>query len=217
RASRHPKRRERQDGRARVIREYAGVACRPARAELRSVEEWRDHDRRAHRTENVGHVGALGKVLAHRGGKPRAFAELDELDRPAGNVDRFPPADMGVQRAAQVVLVNLRFIERPTMVLPLTDMHPMLAGQYTDVHPVTRELPSLLRTLTDPGDETRHPVIGEKALEPVDLAVVHGALRQNDDIDGVDLVPGGDERSIHEVQIEPFGGYELEEAERFLA
>jgi hypothetical protein len=56
------------------------------------------------------------------------FGDLDELDRLAGYVHRFPPADVGVKRAAEVVLINLAFTQRPAMVLILAQVKPWLSA-----------------------------------------------------------------------------------------
>jgi hypothetical protein len=63
-----------------------------------------------------------------------------------------------------------------------------------------------------PGDQSGHSVPGQERLQIIDLAVLHRALRQDDDIDGLDLVLG-DEHPVHEIQIEPLGRDELEEPE----
>ena len=118
-----------------------------------------------------------------------------------------------MQRAAQVVLADLGVIQRPPVVLALADMHPLAAGGHADVHPVARELPRLCRALPDPGDQPGHSVTGQERLQVIDLAVLDRAFWQDDDIDGVGLVPGRGEHPVHQVQVEPFGGRELEEAE----
>jgi ligand-binding sensor domain-containing protein len=75
---------------------------------LRSIplESW-------HSAQDVGEIVDLGEVLAHEGNESDLVAEFDELDSPARNVHRFPPADVGVECASQVVLIDLSFVERP--------------------------------------------------------------------------------------------------------
>jgi hypothetical protein len=215
RAPRHAERGQGQDGRAGIVGQHAGIACGPARAELRSVEQGGDDQRRAYRTQDVRNVIDLGEVLAYQRDE-RGSAGLYELDRLAWNLHRFPPADVRVQRSTQVVLIDLFLIQRPSVVLALADTHPVFAGGDGDVNPVAWKLPRSCRTLADPGDQGNHPVLVQERLESVDLAVVHGALREDDGVDVADLVAGRDEHSIHEVQVEPFGRCELEEAEGLL-
>src|SRR5215469_159336 len=102
------------------------------------------------------------------------------------------------------------------MMLALANVHPMLAGEHADVHPVARELPRLLRTPADPGDQSGHSVTAQECLQAIDLADVYRAFWQDDGIDGVDLVEGCDEHPVHEVEIELFGRREFEEAERLV-
>src|SRR5215469_17233581 len=102
------------------------------------------------------------------------------------------------------------------MVLALANVHPDLAGGHADVHPVARELPWLLRMPADPGDESGHSVPAQECLQAIDLVDIYCALWQDDGIDGVDLVEGGGEHPVHEVEIEPFGRREFEEAERLV-
>ena len=118
-----------------------------------------------------------------------------------------------MQRAAQVVLADLSVVKRPAVVLGLADMHPLPADRHADMHPVARELPGLLRGLADPGDQSGHAVPAQDCLQVIDLVAVYRAFRQDDDIDGLGLVHDGDEHPVHEVQVEPFGRRELEEAE----
>jgi hypothetical protein len=53
----------------------------------------------------------------------------------------------------------------------------------------------------------------QDSLELVDLGLIDGGLGQHHDVDVVDLVQSRDEHTIHEVQVEPLGGGELEESE----
>ena len=70
--------------------------------------------------------------------------------------------------------------------------------------------------MTHPGLQVAHPVAAQQRFQRVELAFLNGALRQQDDIDGPDLVPGGKEHPVDEIQVERFLGCELEEAERLL-
>jgi len=68
--------------------------------------------------------------------------------------------------------------------------------------------------LADPGDQGCRSVPGQERFQAVDLTVLHRALRQDDDIDGTAVVSGCGKCPVHEIQVEPFGRGELEEAER---
>src|SRR5262249_31670702 len=216
RALGHSGGRQREHSRAGVVSQDARVPCRPARAELRSVEQGRDDDRRADRAKEVGHVVDLGEVFAHERDNDNPLADVDELHRTAGNLRSLPPADVRMERAAQVVLVDLPFVERPAVVLVLTDADPVVAGREGDVHPGGGGVAGLLRMLPDPDDETGYPVTAQQRLEIVELALVDRALREDDGADAVDFVQGCDERPIDEVEIELFGWNELEEAKGFI-
>ena len=96
-----------EDGRAGIVGKDAGVSCRLPGAELWSVEQRSDDKRRPDGPEQVRNVVDLGEVFAHERDDGDPLTDLDELDRAAWHRHRFPPADVRVQRAAQVVLVDL--------------------------------------------------------------------------------------------------------------
>ena len=56
----------------------------------------------------------------------------------------------------------------------------------------------------------------QQRFQRVELAFLDRALRQQDDIDGPDLVPGRKEQPVDEIQVERLFRCELEEAERLL-
>jgi hypothetical protein len=49
------------------------------------------------------------------------------VDRPARNIHRFPPTNVGVKGTSEMVLIDLPFVERPPMVLVLPDVKPLFA------------------------------------------------------------------------------------------
>src|SRR5271155_1920381 len=128
---------------------------------------------------------------------------------------------MRVEGGSQVVLIDLRFVERPRVVFVLANVKPPFAGRgrrpypllesrtYADMHPVAPESLRLRWIPTDAGDENRHAVTIQNGLETIDLALVDRALRQYHGIDTVDLVPGGDNHTTHQVEVELFRGREL--------
>jgi hypothetical protein len=70
----------------------------------------------------------LSKVLAHEGNERDLVTVFDEVDRPARDVHGFPPANVRVKGAAQVVLEDLSFVKRPPIVFVLADVKPLFAG-----------------------------------------------------------------------------------------
>ena len=128
RALHHSEGTQRQHGRAGVIGQYARVPCRPARGELWPVEQRRDDQGRTDGTCELRHVVDPGEVLAHEEHNRDPVADIGELDRSAGDLHRLPPPDVGVKRAAQVILVDLCLVERPSVVLVLADVPPLFAG-----------------------------------------------------------------------------------------
>src|SRR5262249_17740207 len=122
----HPVGRQGQHRRAGVVGQDTGVAGRPAGRELWPVQQQVDNQGGADRPDELGNVVVVGEVLAHQGGQQQ-FGDFDELDGFAGYVHCLPPADVGVQGAAQVVLVDLAFVQRPAVVFVLADVKPGLA------------------------------------------------------------------------------------------
>ena len=62
----HPVGGQRAHGRARIVSENTGVACRPAGGELRAIEKQRDHGGRSDRSDQLGHGLESGQVLAQQ-------------------------------------------------------------------------------------------------------------------------------------------------------
>jgi hypothetical protein len=56
----------------------------------------------------------------------------------------------------------------------------------------------------------------QDGFESADVALINGSLRQHHAVNAADFITRGDEQALHKVQIEPFLGGELEEAERLL-
>src|SRR5262249_45311077 len=123
RALHHPERGQRQDGRAGIVGEDARIPRRPARRELRSVEQEGEDERGANGPDELCDVVVLREVLAYERDE-RQLGDFDELDRTARDVERFPPADTRVKDASEVVLVDLTIVERPTVMLGLADVKP---------------------------------------------------------------------------------------------
>jgi hypothetical protein len=69
----------------------------------------------------------LREILADEENKRDAVRQFEELDSTARDIGRFPPTNVGVKRAPEVILINLTLIQRPSMVLILTDMKPPLS------------------------------------------------------------------------------------------
>jgi hypothetical protein len=70
----------------------------------------------------------LGEILANQRNNCDSVTVLYELDSPARDVHRFPPANVGVKGASDAVLEDLSFVERPSMVLVLADVNPLFAS-----------------------------------------------------------------------------------------
>jgi len=69
----------------------------------------------------------LGEILTDEEDKRNAVPHFDELDTKARDLHRFPPTNVGMKRAPKVVLINLIFVQRPSMVLILTEMKPLFS------------------------------------------------------------------------------------------
>ena len=191
RALDHAERGERQHRRTRVVGEHAGVACGPARGQLRPVEEDGQHERRANRAEQVGDGVEAGEVLAHDGDDRDPSAELEELDRPARDLHRLPPAQPRVEGAAEVVLQHLALVERPAMVLVLAVVPPSPAELDAEVHPVAGQRGrSGVEVSRTPAISTPTPWRASTASRSPITSVGHGALGKHDHVDDVDLVEG---------------------------
>jgi hypothetical protein len=133
-----------------------------------------------------------------------------------------------VQDSSEVVLEDLTLIERPAVMLVLADPKPAprrLAGRrafleprvHTAVKPVPGRCSRKVGAPANTREQCDNPVPVEQSLELVDLALVDGQLGEGDDIDAADLLAGGDEHPVQEVEVETLRRRELEERERVLA
>ena len=61
---RHSEGSQRQDGRTRIIGQYAGILRGSSRGALRSVQQVGDNGGRADRANDLGHLVDLGEILA---------------------------------------------------------------------------------------------------------------------------------------------------------
>src|SRR5215470_9989396 len=107
-----------------VVGKHARIASGPPRCELRPVEERRHDSRRADRADEVGDFVVLSKVLADQDYHGEPLAELDEVENTSGYVHGFPPPHRGVQLPAEVILVDLPSVQRPSMMLVLAYVEP---------------------------------------------------------------------------------------------
>jgi hypothetical protein len=123
----HPVRSQRDNRRTRVIGEYASISCRPPTAELWPIEHGRENGRRTYGTYNLRDIIDLGEILTDEEDKRNAVPQFDELESTARDLHRFPPTNVGVKGTPKVVLINLVFVQRPSMVLILTDMKPPIS------------------------------------------------------------------------------------------
>src|SRR5215475_5909116 len=111
RALRHAERRQRENRRAGVIRQHAGISCRPARVKLRSVEQRSENRSWAHGPYHLGNTVYLREILANKGNESNLVAVFYEVDCAARDFHRFPPANMRVKGASQVILEDLSLVE----------------------------------------------------------------------------------------------------------
>jgi hypothetical protein len=95
---------------------------------LRPIEQRCQNNRRPDGAYHVSHIINLGKILANQGNHGDLVAKHNKPDCPARDLYCFPPADVRVKGASQVVLEDLQFIERPGMVFVLADTKPTFAG-----------------------------------------------------------------------------------------
>jgi hypothetical protein len=188
---------------------------------LGAVQQESENERGTYGPYDLGHIIDLGEIFAHEWNESCVLPEFDELDRSARHIHCFHPANVRVEGAAQVVLIDLCFVERPRVVFVLANVKPAFAGwgrglyaflesrAHANVHPVAAESLRLRWTPTDAGDESRHAVMIQNGLETIDLALVDRVLREYHGIDTADLVPGGDNHATHQVEVELFRGREL--------
>src|SRR5262249_6820607 len=128
RALHHAKGSQREHGRAGVISQHARISRRPARVKLRSVEQGSNDRTRADGPYDFSHIIDLGEVFAHEGNERDLVSVFYKVDGATGYLHRFPPADVGVEGAPQVVLEDLSLVQRPWMVFVLADVKPLFAG-----------------------------------------------------------------------------------------
>jgi len=67
----------------------------------------------------------LCKVFANEGNDGYLVTVFYEMDRPPRDLHRFPPANVRVKDASEVILEDLCFIERPAVVFVLADVKPL--------------------------------------------------------------------------------------------
>ena len=84
------------------------------------------------------------------------------------------------------------------------------------MHPVRWLAPGLLGLSADAGDQAGDPVASEQRLEVRDVGVRDSALGKHDGVDVGDLVQGGDQCPLDQIEVEPLGWRELEETKRLL-
>jgi hypothetical protein len=105
----------------------------PKEVRVRTAEPGSSANTLAYRAANgpydLGYAVDLGEVLANEGHEGDLVTVLYEVDRPTRNVHSFPPANVGVKGASQVVLEDLSFVERPPVVFVLADVKPLFASR----------------------------------------------------------------------------------------
>ena len=84
----------------------------------------------ADRAYHLRNVVYLSEVFADKRGDRDVLAQLYELQRPSRHIHRLPPAHLGVERAAQVVLKDLRLVENPSVMLILANVKPTYAAGF---------------------------------------------------------------------------------------
>src|SRR5215471_16100814 len=212
-----------------VVGKHARVASGPPRCELRPVEERRHDPRRADRADEVGDFVVLSKVLADQDDHGEPLAELDEVENASRYVHGFPPPHRGMQLAPEVILIDLPSIQGPPMMLVLADVEPagtealqrpgaalLQLRRQAPVHPVVGKLTERRSHSAYPGGKRGDTVRLQQCLQRRKLILRDRALRQAHHVDAVDLVAGGDQHPVHQIQVESLGGVEFEESVRFV-
>jgi hypothetical protein len=69
----------------------------------------------------------LGEILTDEAHKRNAVPEFEELDSIARDLHGFPPTNVGMKRTPKVILINLILVQRPSVVLILTEMKPLFS------------------------------------------------------------------------------------------
>src|SRR6185437_16458095 len=119
-------------------------------------------------------------------------------------------------------------VQGPPMMLVLADMEPagsealqrlgaalLQLRRQAPVHPVVGKLIEPRSPSAYPGGERGYTVRLQQCFQRRKLILRNRALRQAHHIDAVDLVPGGDQHPVHQIQVESLGGVEVEESIRF--
>jgi hypothetical protein len=109
---------------SRIVGEDTCVAGGPAGRQLGSVEQRGQHDCGADRLNEFRNLVAVGEVFAHERHEGE-LGDVYEFDGAARNFHCLPPLDVRVECAAEVVLVDLVCVERPSVVLVLADVTPI--------------------------------------------------------------------------------------------
>jgi len=128
------------------------VSCGPSSSTLKTSVG-------PNRPDELSDLVIVGQVLAHERGQ-HELGDFHELDCLAGHVHGFPPADVGVKGAAEVVLLHLGCIQQPAMVLVLADVKPRFVL-------LAREQPTFLELRVE---AQMQPVARESARLPGGLA-----------------------------------------------
>src|ERR1700722_2094223 len=212
-----------------VVGKHARIASGPPRCELRPVEERRHDPGGTDRADEVGDFVVLGKVLADQAGRGEPLAELYEVENALGHVHGLPPAHRRVQLSPEVILIDLPGVQRPSMMLGLADVEPagteglqrpgaalLQLRRQAPVHPVVWKLIEPRSPAAYPGGQRGYSVRLQERLQRRNLILRDRALRQAHHVDAVDLVAGGDEHPVHQIQVESLGGVEVEESIRFV-
>src|SRR5262249_55086984 len=109
----------------------------------------------ADRAYDLDDVVDLGQVLTNKADEGDLVAQFKKVECTARDLGSFPPANVRVKRAPQVVLEDLSLVERPAMVFVLADVNPPFAHGHrqrptffesrvhADMHPVAGQPPRL--------------------------------------------------------------------------
>src|SRR5215469_5055213 len=86
----------------------------------------------------------------------------------------------------------------------------------TPVHPVVGKLIEPRSPSAYPGGERGYTVRLQQCLQRRKLILRYRAFRQAHHVNAVDLVAGGDQHPVYQIQVESLGGVEVEESIRFM-
>src|SRR3954452_22312177 len=98
-----------------------------------------DHRRGPPRAQLFGDAVETSQVLTDHRRNSDPGTDLENVHRALGDVHRLPPAHGGMQRAGDVVLLDLPAVEEPAVVLVLTVVRPLVADEDSDVDRVAGE------------------------------------------------------------------------------